>query len=235
VRYSDKIVHQKYLKNYERLNVERLRGDLDSLQGILEQQTESPIVFCHNDLLSANIIYQHSLMMNDGLARIDDADNLPDSSTLNISTEAIDSSSKSFGKSSPLSARVSDTSAADSEDVVFIDYEYGAYMNRGFDIGNHFNEYAGFDCDYSKYPASKHQLEWLEIYLTEWNGGRRPSGQEINEIYREVNKFALVSHFFWAVWAMVQASVSDIEFDYLGYAILRFAEYDRRREEFLAL
>ena len=30
-----------------------------------------------------------------------------------------------------------------------IDFEYGAYGYRGYDLGNHFNEYAGFECDYS--------------------------------------------------------------------------------------
>ncbi len=34
--------------------------------------------------------------------------------------------------------------------IVFIDFEYGAYTSRGFDIGNHFCEYAGFECDYSR-------------------------------------------------------------------------------------
>lgn len=34
-------------------------------------------------------------------------------------------------------------------ELILIDFEYGMYNNRGFDLGNHFNEYAGFDCDYS--------------------------------------------------------------------------------------
>lgn len=34
--------------------------------------------------------------------------------------------------------------------VVFIDYEYGAYTFRDFDIGNHFTEYAGFDGNYDR-------------------------------------------------------------------------------------
>jgi len=34
--------------------------------------------------------------------------------------------------------------------VVFIDYEYGAYTYRDFDIGNHFTEYAGFDGNYDR-------------------------------------------------------------------------------------
>ena len=32
--------------------------------------------------------------------------------------------------------------------LYFIDFEYGSYSYRGYDIANHFNEYAGFDCDY---------------------------------------------------------------------------------------
>lgn len=35
--------------------------------------------------------------------------------------------------------------------IVFIDYEYGAYTYRDFDIGNHFTEYAGFDGDYDRW------------------------------------------------------------------------------------
>lgn len=38
-----------------------------------------------------------------------------------------------------------------AEKLYFIDFEYGSYNYRGFDIGNHFNEYAGYECDYSLY------------------------------------------------------------------------------------
>lgn len=34
--------------------------------------------------------------------------------------------------------------------LTVIDFEYGAYAQRGFDFGNHFNEYAGFECDYTR-------------------------------------------------------------------------------------
>uniref|UniRef100_A0A453KUP0 ethanolamine kinase n=2 Tax=Aegilops tauschii subsp. strangulata TaxID=200361 RepID=A0A453KUP0_AEGTS len=37
------------------------------------------------------------------------------------------------------------------EKLYFIDFEYGSYSYRGFDIANHFNEYAGFECDYNLY------------------------------------------------------------------------------------
>jgi ethanolamine kinase len=38
--------------------------------------------------------------------------------------------------------------------IVFIDYEYGAYTYRDFDIGNHFTEYAGFDGDYDRWVVA---------------------------------------------------------------------------------
>lgn len=31
-----------------------------------------------------------------------------------------------------------------------IDFEYSMYAPRGFDVGNHFTEYAGFECDYTR-------------------------------------------------------------------------------------
>ncbi|KAD3067929.1 hypothetical protein E3N88_35809 [Mikania micrantha] len=37
----------------------------------------------------------------------------------------------------------------DEEKLYIIDFEYASYSYRGFDIGNHFNEYAGYDCDYT--------------------------------------------------------------------------------------
>nr|KJB27094.1 hypothetical protein B456_004G277600 [Gossypium raimondii] len=40
----------------------------------------------------------------------------------------------------------------DEQDKLYIiDFEYGSYNYRGYDIGNHFNEYAGYECDYSLY------------------------------------------------------------------------------------
>jgi len=84
-----------------------------------------------------------------------------------------------------------------NDDVTFIDYEYGSINPRGFDIGNHFNEYAGFDCDYSLYPSKEFQLKWLKTYLQSYLGKENVSEQEIEEAYREVNKFALLSHYYW--------------------------------------
>lgn len=50
----------------------------------------------------------------------------------------------------------------------------------------------------------------------------------IKTLYTQVQHFSLAAHFYWGVWALVQADVSDIDFDYIGYARLRFDEFNNR-------
>ncbi|KAJ6824083.1 putative ethanolamine kinase [Iris pallida] len=51
------------------------------------------------------------------------------------------------------------------EKLYFIDFEYGSYSYRGYDIANHFNEYAGYECDYSLYPDKTAQYHFFRNYL----------------------------------------------------------------------
>lgn len=125
--------------------------------------------------------------------------------------------------------------------ILSIDYEYASMNFLPHDIGNHFCEYAGVDeVDYSLYPKRGHQLKWIAVYLEEaarLRGERDPkiSDVEIEKLYVQANHFALAAHFYWSMWALVQAHFSAIDFDFLGYGIARFNEYFRRKEEFLAL
>ncbi|CAO3622672.1 unnamed protein product [Mucor hiemalis] len=120
------------------------------------------------------------------------------------------------------------------EEANFIDYEYGCYAFRGFDIGNHFNEFAGFECEYWRYPTKEFQLKWYDWYLTEANNGVKPTDAEKQRLFKEVDGFSLASHYYWGLWAMIQAMVSDIDFNYMEYAVLRFNEYDKRKKEVLS-
>ncbi|XP_063128534.1 ethanolamine kinase 2 isoform X1 [Rattus norvegicus] len=141
--------------------VEVLEQELAWLKEHLSQ-LDSPVVFCHNDLLCKNIIYD-----------------------------------------------------SDKGHVRFIDYEYAGYNYQAFDIGNHFNEFAGVnEVDYCRYPAREIQLQWLRYYL-EAQKGTAASPREVERLYAQVNKFALASHFFWALWALIQNQYSTINFDFL--------------------
>ena len=143
------------------IDIGSLATHLRALESKLKK-LNSPVVFCHNDLLSGNIIRT-------------------------------------------------------TEGIAFIDFEYASYNYRGFDIANHFCEYAGFQCDYSKFPSERDQRLWLLEYTS--SIGRN---EDIDKIFREVEFFTLASHFFWGLWGLLQAQNSDIDFNYMDYAIKRF-------------
>ncbi|KAL0451854.1 UNVERIFIED_CONTAM: putative ethanolamine kinase [Sesamum latifolium] len=98
-------------KKYEMISFGEINEELSDLK-VITDRFSAPVVYCHNDLLSGN------LMLND-----------------------------------------------DEDKLYFIDFEYGSYNYRGFDIGNHFNEYAGYDCDYSLYPSKDEQYHFFRHYL----------------------------------------------------------------------
>lgn len=174
--YSDACAQGKFAKS---IDMSRLGDELRILEGHLDA-LNSPIVFCHNDLLSGNIIV-----------------------------------------------------GPDGQDVSFIDFEYGGYNYRGFDVGNHFCEFAGFACDYDRYPERSTQIVWLEAYWHEFYGAA-PDQLQLTSLYQEVNMFALAAHFYWGLWALMQASFSDIPFDYMSYAIGRFDRYLATRDTWLS-
>ncbi|XP_050213524.1 probable ethanolamine kinase [Mercurialis annua] len=122
----------------------------------------------------------------------------------------------------------------DEDKLYLIDFEYGSYSYRGFDIGNHFNEYAGYDCDYSLCPSKDEQYHFLRHYL-EPNNPHEVSDKDLEALYIETNIFMLASHLFWALWALIQAKMSPIDFDYLGYFFLRYNEYKKQKEKSCSL
>ncbi|KAM9754907.1 ethanolamine kinase 1 isoform 1-T1 [Menidia menidia] len=124
--------------------------------------------------------------------------------------------------------------------VKFIDYEYADYNYQAFDIGNHFNEFAGVtDVNYSRYPGRELQRDWLTAYLESYrlSTGREPTvtEAEVTRLYIQVCKFSLASHFFWGLWAILQSSFSSIDFDFQRYAMARLGYYFEKKEEYLGL
>lgn len=162
----------------------------------------SPLVFCHNDLLLKNIVYNEK-----------------------------------------------------NTAVRFIDFEYADINYQAYDIANHFCEFAGVtDFNPELYPSKEFQLEWLESYLSEWdqltsarengecngeiltvNGHDSGFKKRVNTLYRQVNKFSLMSHLFWGIWSFLQARHSSIHFDYHSYAKSRLGEYFKNKDRILAI
>lgn len=134
----------------------------------------------------------------------------------------------------------------ETQRLCFIDYEYGSYNFRGFDIGNHFcersikyglSDWPHFKLDPKKYPNKTQQRLFFTSYLTQYHiSTGQPaevSEEDILKLSREVNAFALAAHFLWGIWAIIQASTSDIEFGYLEFSKARFDMYFSKKQAYL--
>ncbi|XP_072923022.1 choline/ethanolamine kinase [Hemitrygon akajei] len=139
---------------------------------------------------------------------------------------------------------LADKDAASTEKLMLIDFEYSSYNYRGFDIGNHFcewmydytyDQWPFFKANKEKYPNQQQQLHFIRHYLSEYSGNKGDSVHEDQtkieeEMIIEINRYALASHYLWALWAIIQAKISTIEFGYMDYALCRMeAYYEQKR------
>ena len=187
---------------------EQLRHELERSYTELDNPSslgKEGFIFGHCDLLSANVII------------------LPEtpSSTAN-------SSSPSHPKASP---------------VAFIDYEYATPCPAAFDISNHFAEWGGYDCDYTMLPTRTTRqtfiTEYLESYFSHLPQSSSSSSSspshDIKTISKslmaEVDTYRGMPGLYWGIWALIQATISQIDFDYAGYAEVRLGEYFAWRGE----
>ncbi|KAM9816452.1 choline kinase alpha isoform X2 [Syngnathus typhle] len=133
---------------------------------------------------------------------------------------------------------------SDKQKLMLIDFEYSSYNYRGFDIGNHFCEWMyDYNCDEfpffkvnaQAYPSKAQQLHFIENYLRASDQGFDHLSQEDQmkmkeDLYMEVNRFSLASHFFWGLWSIIQARLSTIKFGYMEYAQERFDAYFQQKK-----
>jgi ethanolamine kinase len=132
---------------------------------------------------------------------------------------------------------VKPTNAATADDnkgsvsVSFIDYEYGTPSPAAFDISNHFAEWGGFDCDFTVLPTRSQRREFIREYIGAYYklrpGRDGPVDEEAEtvKLLQEVDIFRGLPGFYWGIWALIQAVISEIEFDYASYAEIRLGEY----------
>ena len=111
--------------------------------------------------------------------------------------------------------------------VSFIDYEYSTPAPAAFDIANHFAEWGGFDCDYTVLPSRRVRRAFLREYLRSNSIylNRTHTEAEVEELFEQVDRFRGVPGFYWGIWALIQAQISLIDFDYASYAEVRLGEY----------
>uniref|UniRef100_A0AC35TX74 Choline/ethanolamine kinase n=1 Tax=Rhabditophanes sp. KR3021 TaxID=114890 RepID=A0AC35TX74_9BILA len=157
-----------------------LKKDFEELKVLIKENPDD-LVFCHNDLLCGNILFDQK-----------------------------------------------------KDAIHLIDYEYAGVNFRLFDIGNHFNEWAGVDeVDYSLLPLKDEKMNFLKSYLDELYQSEDAKEGKIDEMLTKLPLYEAASHYFWALWAVVQATNSVIDFDYVKYAVLRHSMFRKTLNEFI--
>lgn len=117
------------------------------------------------------------------------------------------------------------------ESVNFIDYEYATPAPAAFDLANHFAEWSGFDCDFSVLPTRSQRLAFVREYIHSYfhhlqvSKTAEEEEQEAQALFEEVDVFRAVPDFYWGIWALIQATISQIDFDYGQYAETRLGAY----------
>ncbi|KAI0548559.1 kinase-like protein [Xylaria curta] len=158
------------------------------------------LVFAHCDLLSGNVIIEPKGPGTNGVGH-------------------------GLGESQPICQQ--------QPSVNFIDYEYATPSPAAFDLANHFAEWGGFECDYSVLPTQAQRLEFIREYTHTYfslvdrteEGGEIDEEVEAQKLHAEVDMYRGVPGFYWGIWALIQATISHIDFDYAQYAEVRLGEY----------
>lgn len=125
----------------------------------------------------------------------------------------------------------------DSEEgkLTFIDLEYCYNNYRGFDIGNHFCEWAGvaLNSDFDTYyPRAQEQKPFLQSYLAAYLDKTEAdvTDKELEDLFHECNEGAQLSHLHWGLWGLVQDDISDLDYDFYDYATNRLKQYFFRQK-----
>lgn len=104
-------------------------------------------------------------------------------------------------------------------------------------FNNNYEKYPFFQYNFEFYPNREQQVNFLAAYIEEYKKARSSKDVnmsvedieddndkensdhfeklEIEQLLREANCFALMSHLFWIFWSICQASVCKIQFEYL--------------------
>lgn len=82
-------------------------------------------------------------------------------------------------------------------------------------------------------PTRAQRLEFVREYIRVYfslvekpeNSENIDEEAEVQKLFAEVDMFRGVPGFYWGIWALIQATISQIDFDYAKYAEVRLGEY----------
>ncbi|KAJ8659085.1 hypothetical protein O0I10_005123 [Lichtheimia ornata] len=115
--------------------------------------------------------------------------------------------------------------------LVLVDFEYAGYNPRGYDIANHFIEWTynyhgdtpALMCP-DAFPSTAQQIRFLKEYA---NG----DDNLVDSLLVETRQWLMAVHLHWGLWGLVQACHSEIDFDYISYALERIGAFRKELQK----
>ncbi|VDM42662.1 unnamed protein product [Toxocara canis] len=141
--------------------------------------------------------------------------------------------------------------------IILIDYEYGSYYYRGFDLSHYCveccqdntnKEWPYYHIMQQQWPNEQHQRIYINGYLdkadeiTKLNGAKRPQciadlpvdrEAATQRMLKEIRQFAAFPQLLWAIWSFRQAEDYPCEYDFVEYGFDRMAMYYSWKPEML--
>jgi thiamine kinase-like enzyme len=99
----------------------------------------------------------------------------------------------------------------DDGEIRIVDWEYAGMGDRFFDLAN-------FSVNHDFGPAEDHEL--LVSYF----------GAASQEHLLDLRRMKFMSDFREAMWGVLQSGISELDFDFLGYAAKHFARMEANRQ-----
>lgn len=168
----------------------------------------SPVVFCHNDLLLKNIIYHKT----------------PTVGVTFIDFEYADFNFQAFD----IANHFCEFAGVDEYDpMLFPDENFQRDWIKHYlhSWKQHNPPSPCDDTSESIYKSNNghHANEEIPSILTPFDV--EVTDEEVEVLLSQVKKFTLASHLMWGAWALIQSRHSKIHFDFLTYAMDRLNQY----------
>jgi len=113
--------------------------------------------------------------------------------------------------------------------ISFIDYEFAMPCPAAFDLANHFCEWGGFECNYEMLPTRAVRRAFVEQYLQSYNfhlaKGSATASASVDSLLAEIDRYRGIPGLYWGLHALIETSISHVEFDWAAYAELRLKEF----------
>ena len=119
-----------------------------------------------------------------------------------------------------------------TDDLVLVDFEYAGYNPRGFDLANHFSEWMYNYHSDTPEDQQRHRFPTIgdqRRFLTAYAAGH---SDDVDTLLEEISAWIMAVHLHWALWGFLQASQSEIDFDYHRYALQHLGAFHQKLKEY---